>query len=177
MRLTRRDALAALAGVGAASVAGCSAPEADDVDGDAALDETVTATLVAAADVLYPAAVEGTEEFVRTYARRRTRDDRRRREGVETATADLDDAAWAWYDDAFRALSAGRRDAVLREVGADTADPDPSLDGTPAGRVRYYVVNELLYALYTSPAGGRLVGVENPVGHPGGTTSYRQGPR
>ncbi|PSQ56316.1 hypothetical protein BRD18_08920 [Halobacteriales archaeon SW_7_71_33] len=174
MRLTRRDALAALAGVGAASAAGCSTPEAD---GDTALDETVTATLVAAADVLYPAAVEGTEEFVRTYARRRTRDDRRRREGVETAIADLDGAARAWYGDAFRALSAERRDAVLREVSADTADPDPSLDGAPAGRVRYYVVNELLYALYTSPAGGRLVGVENPVGHPGGTTSYRQGPR
>jgi hypothetical protein len=42
--------------------------------------------------------------------------------------------------------------------------------------VRYYVVNELLLALYASPTGGELVGIENPQGHPGGTASYQQGP-
>jgi hypothetical protein len=61
-------------------------------------------------------------------------------------------------------------------MGADTADPDPDPDGTDAGRVRYYVVNELLYALYASPTGGELVGIENPRGYPGGTASYRRGP-
>jgi hypothetical protein len=43
--------------------------------------------------------------------------------------------------------------------------------------VRYYVVNELLYALYTSPTGGELVGIENPQGHPGGHESYQHEPR
>jgi hypothetical protein len=175
MRLTRRDALAALAGAGVTTAAGCAAPEASDSDVE--LGETATETLVAAAAVVYPAAVEETEAFVRTYVEGRVRDDPARRRGIEAATTDLDDAARAWYDDAFAALGAERRGSTLREIGADTAEPEPGVGGTPAGRVRFYVVNELLYALYTSPAGGRLVGVENPVGHPGGITSYRQGPR
>jgi len=70
-------------------------------------------------------------------------------------------------------LSVADRDSLLREVGADTAPPDP--DGTNAERVRFYVVNELLYALYTSPTGGELVGIENPQGHPGGTDTYQRG--
>ncbi|MEA5408870.1 hypothetical protein VB773_15715 [Haloarculaceae archaeon H-GB2-1] len=56
-----------------------------------------------------------------------------------------------------------------------TAEPNP--DGTTAERVRYYLVNEPLYALYASPTGGTLVGIENPQGHPGGTESYQRGPQ
>lgn len=175
MRLTRRDALAALAGAGAAGVAGCAAPRATE-EAPERLGPDATATLVAAAEVLYPSQVEGVETFVDTYVGARTREAPRRRVGIETATGDLDDAARAWHDARFGALSVERRESVLRELGADTATPDPEA-ATPSGRVRFYVVNELLYALYTSPAGGRLVGAENPVGHPGGTTSYRQGPR
>ncbi len=171
MRLTRRDALAALASAGVASAAGCAAP---DAEGES-LDPAATATLVAAAGVLYPTDVDNVEKFVRTYAEGRTRDDRERRQGVERTTADLDGVARDWYGEGFATLSVERREATLREAGADTASPDPT--GTLANRVRFYVVNELLYALYTSPAGGRLAGVENPVGHPGGTTSYQQGPR
>lgn len=170
MRLTRRDALAALA-AGTASAAGCSAPE---VDGEG-LDPAAADTLVAAAAVLYPTDVENTGEFVRTYTRGRTRDDARRRRGIEATTADLRRVAREWYGEAFTTMSVERRKATLRETGADTADPDPQ--GGLANRVRFHVVDELLYALYTSPAGGRLAGVENPVGHPGGTTSYQQGPR
>jgi hypothetical protein len=59
-------------------------------------------------------------------------------------------------------------------LGVRTAEPDP--DGTDVERVRYYVVNELLFALYSSPTGGELVGLENPQGHPGGIDSYRRGP-
>ncbi len=170
MRLTRRDALAALATAGVTSAAGCVGREADGIV------ESATATLVASAAVVYPSEVADHESFVRTYVEGRTSKDPERRRGIETTTAALNDAATAWYDDRLPALSVGRREAVLREVGADTADPDPSDDAPLADRVRFYVVNELLYALYTSPAGGRLAGVENPVGHPGGVTSYRQGP-
>jgi len=46
----------------------------------------------------------------------------------------------------------------------------------PGHRVRYYLVNDLLFALYSSPTGGKLVGIENPQGHPGGTGSYQQPP-
>jgi hypothetical protein len=59
-------------------------------------------------------------------------------------------------------------------MGVHTADPDS--EGTDPERVRFHVVNELLYALYTSPTGGELVGIENPQGYPGGTASYREGP-
>ncbi len=171
MRLTRRDALAALASAGVAGAAGCAAPEA----AGERLDPAATGTLVAAAAVLYPSDVENMEEFVRTYARGRTRADPERRAGIEATTAALDEVAREWYGEGFATMPVERREATMRETGADTADPDP--DGALANRVRFYVVNELLYALYTSPAGGRLAGVENPVGHPGGTTSYQQGPR
>ena len=84
-------------------------------------------------------------------------------------------AALSWEDARFAALGADRRDTVLRQLGVHTADEDP--DGTRAERIRYYVVNELLYALYASPTGGELVGIENPQGYPGGRASYQRGPR
>jgi hypothetical protein len=71
-------------------------------------------------------------------------------------------------------LSEEAGDEALREMGVHTAEPDPA--GTTAERVRYYLVNEVLYALYASPKGGELVGIENPQGYPGGANSYQQGP-
>ena len=67
------------------------------------------------------------------------------------------------------------RDALLDQMSVDVADPDP--DGVDRERVRYYVVNELLFALYATPTGGKLVGIENPQGYPGGTASYQRGPK
>jgi len=88
--------------------------------------------------------------------------------------AELDAFTTEWEDAPFRELGTERRDATLRAMGVDTAEPNP--DGNPRERVRYYLVNELLFALYSSPTGGELVGLENPQGHPGGTESYRQPP-
>jgi len=48
----------------------------------------------------------------------------------------------------------------------DTAGPDP--DGVAGERIRYYLVNELLYAFYASPTGAGLVGLENPRPIPAG---------
>jgi hypothetical protein len=171
MRLTRRDALAALAAAGAASAAGCTAPTARD---DGPLAGTAVETMVAASAVVYPSAVEGRRPFVRTYLDGRTADAPDRRRAIETTTADLDAVAERWHGEPFDALPVSTRESTLRSVGADTADPDP--EGSLAGRVRFHVVNELLFGLFSSPTGGELVGVENPVGYPGGTTSYRQGP-
>ena len=64
------------------------------------------------------------------------------------------------------------RDRLLRGIGVETADPVP--DGTLTERVRFYLVNDLLFAFYASPTGGRLVGIENPIGHPGGIESYQR---
>ncbi|QLD85106.1 gluconate 2-dehydrogenase subunit 3 family protein [Natronomonas halophila] len=175
MELTRRDAVAALAalGAGGAAAGGYHLSQGDSED-DASDDEDVRATLVAAAEVVYPSEVDGIEPFVRRFLDGRL-DDSEHAEGVRTAVTELDDHARSWYDDRFVSLSAETRDSLLREIGADTAEEVP--DGTTAERVRYYVVNELLLALYSSPKGGKLVGIENPQGHPGGTDSYQRGPQ
>jgi hypothetical protein len=176
MRLTRRHALAALgvAGAGgalgvASGVAGRGAPRADD---GARLDRAARETLAAAAEVLYPSAVSGHREFVETYALGRTAGRRAYRAGLAAALAELDAAARDWYDAPFARLAPETRDRLLRELGADVADPDP--EGSVSERLRLYVVDELLYALYASPVGGRLAGIENPTGYPGGTASYRR---
>jgi hypothetical protein len=162
VRLTRRDALAALAGVAGASTAGCGARGTDD--------SLPTASLVAVAETVYPSGVSGHREFVETYVAGRVRDRPDYRETLTGTVADLDRTAREWYGDALADLPRADRDALLREVGVETAEPRP--DGTLAERARY-AVNDLLYALYTSPTGGELVGTANPPGHPGGTESYR----
>ncbi|MFC6730932.1 gluconate 2-dehydrogenase subunit 3 family protein, partial [Natronoarchaeum mannanilyticum] len=138
--------------------------------GDAEIEET----LVAAAEVVYPSEVTGVEEFVGTFlSGRLDREDHGA--GMARAVAELDQLANSWYGGRFAALDPGDRDDFLRELGADSAEENP--DGTTAERVRYYVVNEVLLALYSSPTGGELVGIENPQGHPGGQASYQRGPQ
>lgn len=182
MRLTRRDTLAALTAAGVTAGGGAAfllddegrdSPEAGTWDGP--VSETDVETLVAAAAVLYPSEVEGVEAFVTRYVRGRADARPEHASGVSGAVAYLDAYADAWYDERFAALDSGDRAEALDRMGADTADPDPG--GSDVERVRYYVVNELLFALYASPTGGELVGIENPQGHPGGLGSYRQGPR
>ena len=183
MELTRRDAAAALAAIGATggvalgadrirdSGDGASAPKKET---DPITDEEVRAALVAIARVVYPEAVSGVEAFVNGFLDGRLTDDPHARALRETVT-EIDGIARSWHDAPIAALSAETRDRLLRELGADTAEEDP--DGTTAERVRYYVVNELLLALYTSPTGGELAGIENPQGYPGGAESYARGPR
>ena len=170
MELTRRDALVALGAVGAGTAAvglGTLGGSESDENG------RIRQTLVAAAEVVYPSELSGIETFVETFLEGRL-DREDHAAGLHETTVELDDLAVEWYDDRFAALSPEDRDRLLREVGAHTADEDPG--GTTAQRVRYYVVNELLLALYSSPTGGELVGLENPQGHPGGIDSYRRGP-
>lgn len=168
MRLTRRDALTALAAAGVAA-AGVRLAERDA----GPLADRDVATLVAAAEVLYPDAVEGVPSFVEQFVRGRAAERPDHARGTARAAAYLDDYARAWEDRGFADLDAADRRVALHRMNADTADPDP--DGSDVERVRYYVVNELLFALYASPTGGRLVGIENPPGHPGGLASYQRG--
>ncbi|MFQ3285250.1 MAG: hypothetical protein ACI9TI_001982 [Natronomonas sp.] len=183
MQLTRRDAAAALAALGAGGAVAFGAerigrsapgdPASDSGSGSRPSDERLRTTLVAAADVIYPSDVSGVEAFVEGFLDGRL-DRSEHASGLRNAVGKLDDRAVSWHGDRFAALSAADRDRLLREIGADTAEEDP--DGTAAERIRYYVVNELLLALYASPTGGELVGLENPQGHPGGTESYRRRP-
>ncbi|MDS0292673.1 gluconate 2-dehydrogenase subunit 3 family protein [Halogeometricum luteum] len=180
MELTRRDALAALAATGAGSLAGCAAPRASDggagpiASNGAPVGDSEMETLVAVAEVVYPSAVDGVAEFVGTYTGGRVDGDDGYARGVAAAVESLDEYADEFHGDRYAALSASTRRDVLDYMSVDVVDPAP--DGTAAQRVRHYVVNELLYAFYTSPTGAGLAGLENPPGHPGGTESYREGP-
>ncbi|WEL18661.1 Gluconate 2-dehydrogenase subunit 3 [Halorhabdus sp. SVX81] len=175
--LTRRDAMAALSAVGA-SLAGCTAPAADDEQADAGEEPSLSdhdrETLSAAAEVLYPDDVSEIEPFVERYAAGRTADRPEHVEGIADAVAYLDEYCQAWYEADFAALSPDERDEALRRMGANDADPDPN--GEDTERLRYFVINDLLLALYASPTGGELIGIENPPGHPGGLASYQRGP-
>ncbi|MFW5905269.1 MAG: gluconate 2-dehydrogenase subunit 3 family protein [archaeon] len=181
MRLTRRDALAALTAAGVTAGAGVfvlssekSGPSNEETS-EHELEDATVRTLVAAAEVLYPSEVENVESFVNQYVRGKVADRPAHGSGIEDAVTHLDDYAMAWYDTEFADLDPATREDALDRMSADTLDPVP--DGSDGERVRYYVVNDLLYALYTTPTGGELVGLENPRGHPGGIDSYRRGPR
>lgn len=171
MELTRRDAAAALAALGAGGAVAGGRRLHDRADGPG--DDRVRETMVAVAEVVYPSGLEGIEGFVEGFLDGRLEGERGA--ALAETVEELDGLARSWYDAPVAELSAADRDALLREVGADTAEEDP--EGTTAERVRFYVVDELLLALYSSPTGGELVGLENPQGHPGGTDSYARGPR
>ena len=188
MELTRRDALAALSAAGATVGGGVVAarfdpPRADDVAGgnseDANGDDTGVSLstdlldlLEAVAEVVYPDGVDNRRAFVDSYVVGRVADRPAYREGLREAAAQLDAVARDWHDAPYAALDAEVRDRTLRDLGVETADPDP--EGPISDRIRFYLVNDLLFAFYSSPTGGRLVGIENPIGHPGGIESYQR---
>jgi hypothetical protein len=187
VELTRRDALAALSAVGA-TVGGSvlaarfDPPRADDGSGaDPAGDDTGTEVslstdlldlLDAVAEVVYPDGVGERRAFVDSYVVSRVTDRPAYREGLREAAAQLDAVARDWHGAPYADLDVDTRDRILRNLGVETADPDP--EGPLTDRVRFYIVNDLLFAFYSSPTGGRLVGIENPIGHPGGTESYQR---
>ncbi len=182
MNLTRRDAVAALAAVGATGGVALAARRLDEnsTDSDGEWDdglpdeEAVRASMTAIATVVYPDEVSGVETFVERFLDGRL-DRSAHAEGVHRAVADLDEVAHSWQGASITELPPEDRDTLLREAGADTAEEDS--EGSLAEQVRYYVINELLLALYASPTGGELVGLENPHGHPGGAESYQEGPQ
>jgi hypothetical protein len=177
MKLTRRDAMAALAAAGVTAGGALSLSDSHgegDPSNGGALNSGELRTLTSLAEVLYPEEVEEVESFVTEYTLSRIEDREGYAEATREALSYLDAYAESWHDAAFADLDPVTREKALRGMGADTADPDPNGDDTE--RVRYYLVNELLFALYASPTGGELVGIENPQGHPGGLASYQRGP-
>ena len=174
MELSRRDALAALVASGVAVGGGAVLVGRQARPGDRPVGQDDLDVLVALAEVLYPSETTGIPEFVETYVLGRLKERETYREGMADALASLDEHAQEWYGEAFVDLSRGNRNALLVEIGVDTADPNR--DGRTPERIRYYLVNDLLFAFYASPTGGELVGIENPQGHPGGLDSYQRGP-
>ncbi|MFC7074568.1 gluconate 2-dehydrogenase subunit 3 family protein [Halovenus rubra] len=165
--------MSATAGCGARAPQGGSDDEGGKENKRRMEVESTVQTYVAVAEVVYPTTLSGIETFVRSFIAARL-DREERGTAMRDAVTELQTVADEWYDSSFESLAPETRDSLLRELGVDEADEDP--DGTVSARVRFYVVNELLLALYSSPTGGELVGIENPQGHPGGTDTYQRGP-
>lgn len=169
--LDRRDVLKALGAAGVTVGGGAALME---WTAEEQFDDHDRRTLHAVAQTVYPSELQGIESFVDGFVSGRVAADAERADALADAVTALDDYTREWEASPFRELDVETRDETLRAMGVDIADPDP--EGTPRERVRYYLVNELLYGLYSSPTGGELVGLENPQGHPGGTSSYRRPP-
>jgi len=166
MELTRRDAVVVLALTGAG--AGVSGRLVEQLD-----DDPFAESVAALAGTVYPSAIELDGEFVRTYLAGRLEAERAEYAYVMDAFDTLDEHAMRLYSREFTDIGVGRREDVLRDLGVDAATAERH--GSVPERIRY-LVDELLFVLYTSPTGGRLVGNENPAGHPGGLESYQQEP-
>jgi hypothetical protein len=170
MELTRRDAL--LGAIGGSSAVSLAVYElesgASAATDPASLSEDEVRTLVSVAETVYPSQVDPTGEFVRGYT---TRLDDARVRATRRTIGDLDRAARRHFGTEYRNLSTGVGDRLLRRLGVDRVRSGPG--GTLAERVRFHLVNSLLYVLMTSPRGTEPFDIENPVGHPGGFESRR----
>lgn len=174
MELTRRDAFISVLAGGSAAVVGTFRPIAslpNPSDKPTGLDDSQMRTLVATAEVVYPSEVSEIDSFINTYAGGLSES---QQQAVAAVVDELDSRAREVHASEFATLSIGERDALLRRMGVDRVGSDA--EGTIPEQIRYYVVNQLLYGLYTSPTGSRLLGIENPVGYPGGYESYQNAP-
>lgn len=174
MELTRRDALVAVASTAGTLTAGAVADRVADAEPDDQRLDRVLTGLDAAAAVVFPSEASADEQFLRTYVLGRYASTDAYLSGCASALRELDRLSTDRFGAAFASLGPGRRETVLVDAGVPDVTPDP--DGTALEGVRYYVVNELLFALYSSPTGGELLGNENPPGYPGGREAYQRGP-
>lgn len=157
-------------GAGTAWTAGTNkTPEPDAPIGSDELE-----TLIAAAEILYPREVKAIGPFVERYIGTVATERPEHARGIADAVAYLEEFTGAWYAAGFTDLEPPTQDEVLSRMNLGSATPNPT--GSDVDRVRYYIVNELLFALYSTPTGAELVGLENPQGYPGGIASYQRGP-
>jgi hypothetical protein len=173
MDLRRREIVAAgAAAVGALPLFERDQPGSTDGSESDTVGEKEVATLLALAETVYPSSVEYDEEFLTSHVESRSA---ARQAGIRIAIDDLNRFARKWYGRSYPRLDSGARQSLLAQVGVGCVWPDPN--GSASERIMYYLVNQLLYALYTDPRGSRLFGIDNPVGYPGGYQSYQEPPR
>jgi hypothetical protein len=166
MRVTRRQALLGL--VGASSAGGLGAYELFDwTTTDGPLSDAGMDGLLTVADIVHPAAAEDAERAMSAYVGRLNED---RVRGLVTTLSELDSRSRRHYGASFGALSRAQGERLLARLGVNRVQSRP--EGTLAERVRYHLVNSVLYALLTRPDGTELFGIGNPVGFPGGFASH-----
>lgn len=178
---TRRETLLALGGtmVGAAGYGYGVRPsrsealhEGSDRERSVPADHVETMTALAAA--VYPSSVSVDESFIEDRVFGRTEPRPGHMDELHASIETLDEYATARFGDRIPDLSPERRRAVLRSMGVTESHPDRR--GTRAERIRFYLLNDLVFALLTSPMSSDLTGIENPPGHPGGREAYRRAP-
>lgn len=152
--------MAALGTAGITSLAGC-----ESLTGDTEPPSEME-TMVALAEVLYPSDVEPTEEFIQSFLFGRIYDEEAYQSELEAGTQTLNDIARDAEGEAFGRLDPDQRVSVIENSDIRTGESVP--DGSAVERVNYHLVDELLFAFYSSPTGGELVGNTNPRGFPGG---------
>lgn len=178
MELTRRDALGALGAAGVTSIAGCQSlgggsadetPTGDATPGggdDEQAESTDMETLVSLAEVLYPSDVDVSQDFVETYMFGRIHDQEGYRTELASGVETLNGLAQESDGSGFTALDTDQRVSLIQET--ELRSGESNQDGSDVERVNYYLIDELLFAFYSSPTGGELVGNPNPRGFPGG---------
>ena len=172
MQLTRRDAVLAL--VSGGLLAGTQVSAIAGSEPDQRPPRENLEMLVAVSEVLYPTEVDPSREFIETYVVGRQESAPEYSRGLTVSLDALQRTSRRRTGKTFSEIPPARRGDVIRATGADRAFPDP--DGNTAQQIRYYLINDLLYALYTTPKGGELVGNPNPMGYPGGTETYQRRP-
>lgn len=166
MRLTRRRALLGL--VGASSVGGLGVYELlGRTTNDGPLSDAGMDGLLTVADIVHPAAPEEVEPVISAYVGRLNQT---RTRGLVTTLSELDSRSRRHFGASFGALSRAQGERLLTTLGVNRVQSRPG--GTLAERVRYHLVNSVLYALLIRPAGTELYDIGNPVGFPGGFDSH-----
>lgn len=130
--------------------------------------------MTAIARAVYPSAVSVDSSFIESRVFGRVEPKTDHFENLVAAIEAVDSHARARFGGGVTDISAARRRRVLQSMGVTTVHP--TADGTTAERIRFYLLNDLLYALFTSSVGGELMGIDNPPGYPGGREAYRRGP-
>ncbi|AEN07868.1 hypothetical protein Halar_0645 (plasmid) [halophilic archaeon DL31] len=180
-RPTRRQFLTALGGSAlAAAVYGYGVEAGTATEGSTAVQsgdhpasQCHVDVLTAVARAVYPSTVSVDSSFVERRVFGRIEPKPGHFERLVAAIEAVDGHAQARFGGAMSEFSAGRRRQVLQSMGVTTVHP--TADGTTAEQVRFYLVNDLLYVLFTSPKSSELTGIDNPPGHPGGREAYRRG--
>ncbi len=175
MSLSRREVIAALLAGGATGTAVSALPsglvETETAERQGDLTGANLEQLVAIAEVVFPSAIDVTAEDVSEYATRVPDD---QRSAFHRTLTQLNRRVFGSHGRLLAEMSVQQRGAALRSMGIARVGSSPS--GSLAERVRYYLINQLVYSLFTTPQGSELIGVENPVGYPGGYESYQRPP-
>lgn len=173
VELTRRSALITLlAGTTASSFALQEINDVPQTSSEFSDDELDV--LLALTDVIYPSDIDVSRSFIRRYADQISEPRFRK---MQKTIGGLDRMSHRVFGAPFQAVSVSKRDSLLRYFGVDRVQPRP--DGTLVERIRFHLVNTLLYILFTNPKGSRIYGIANPIGHPGGLDDllrYQQNP-